>query len=204
MAKILAQAGVSLADIYNVVGSIAGIEELITREVHPFHEMGHTIFSERVSADIIRATSGDILQNVDFDVVLDELGEVPSRLLGVCVLTDAVARLNYAQISVRDPTTEREIPLFVWDNNEESMVVRIQENGAALTNWDYLATALGGGAGVPSMLFSTAQPLDVNEIAFRGRSAGFGAGTVEVVALLYQAGPQLKGLSSRGLPLPSW
>ena len=203
MAKILAQAGVSLADIYNVVGSIAGIEELISREVHPFHEMGTTIFSERVSADIIRATSGDILQNTDFDVVLDELGEVPSRLLGVCVLTDAVARLNYAQISVRDPTTEREIPLFVWDNNESSMVARIQENGAALTNWDYLASPLNGPA-VPSMLFSTRQPLDVNEIAFRGRSAGFGAGTVEVVALLYQAGPQLAGLSSRGLPLPSW
>ena len=45
MVKILSQAGISLADLYNVEGSIAGIEQLDTRELPIVHEMSGTIFS---------------------------------------------------------------------------------------------------------------------------------------------------------------
>lgn len=202
MSKILAQAGISLADIYDIEGSIVGVDELLSKEVHTVHEMGGTIFAERLSAEIVRGTSGNILQSINFDIV-SSIGPTPSRILGAMVFTDTVARVDRVALMIRDPTTEREICIFAWDQNEASVRVRMQDNGAALASFDVLQAAAGVGT-LPSMTIGTDQPFPVSEIAFRGRSLAFGAGNVVLTFLVYTAAARVSGISSHGLPIPSW
>jgi len=205
VAKVQAQAGNSLADVYSVRGSIAGIEELLTRELPISHEMGGTVFSERVTGSILRATSGAIAQNVEFDVILAAPAGI-SRVLGVSVFTDNFGRVQNAAVLLRDNVAEREIPLWGWDTNEEALAIRMQDNGAAVGVLDQLVTSLMP-PNVPSLLIGDGQLGNlINQIAFRGDSNGFGAGLVTVTALVYLAHTDVvgAGISSRGLPLPSW
>jgi len=203
MTKILSQTGISLADTYDVEGSIAGIEQLESREVSLVHEMGGTIFSERLSGAIRRVTTGAILQNAAWDLILTDLPAVPTRVLGVVVFSDDDARISRAMVAIRDPLAEREIPIFVWDANEATVTVRMQDNGAAVTTENVLANALGV-ATLPSMLIGSEQPQPVDQVAFRGLTTGFGAGTVVTTALIYIGFSQVGGISSHGLPVPAW
>lgn len=202
MVKILSRSGDSLADTYDVQGSIAGIETLESREVSLVHEMGGTLFSERVSGFIRRQVTGDIVQSTTFDFVNADLPNVPYRVLGVSVLASAANKTTQAAVSLRDPISGREIPIFVWDvANDKTSLVRIVENGAASGN--FLAL-IPNQTLVPNMGIGSGQPQQVNELAFRGKSSAFGAGTVELTMLVYVAFSQIGGLSSRGLPLPGW
>jgi len=202
--KILSQAGNSLADTYDVEGSIAGIDQLETRELPIVHEMGATVFSERLSGAIRRATSGAILQNTNFDIILTDLPATPSRVLGVTVVTDVAGRVSTAAILIRDAGAGREMPIFVWDSGEQFMVCRMVENNAAVGTLELLVTSLNLPGFPPSMIIGTDQPQEVDQIAFRGRSTGFGAGTVTITALIYLAFSEVGGISSRGLPIPGW
>lgn len=200
--KILSQAGNSLADIYDVTGSIAGIDDLETRELGIIHEMGGTVFSERMGGAISRQSTGAILQDATWDLTFG----VPSnvvRLLGVSILTDDPTRIGHATLSIRDPSRDRELPILAWDSNEPSIAVRIQENGGAIGVLFALVSANTGGA-LPSFLLGAEQPDPMEELVFRGLTNGFGAGTVEVFGLFYTVFPQGGGLSSRGVPVPSW
>lgn len=201
MTKILSQSGISLADTYNVEGSIAGIEQLESREVSLVHDMAVTLFSERVSGFIRRAGTGDILQNVEWDIVLSDLPTTPFRILDVLIFTNNPANLLTAAVFARDPGSDREIPLHVWDLNEPTVNLRLQDNGDAVAQKAGLVSAIGT---TPSMMWGSGQPQSVQEIAFRGETSAFGAGTVETVALIYIAFSQTGGLSSHGLPIPGW
>jgi len=199
--KVLGQAGTSLADVYDVEGSIAGVEQLISAEVGLVHEMGHTLFSERASGAIRRLTSGDILQTITWDITIADLPAGLWRVLGVVVLMDT-DRINYAQVSLRSTSDGREMPLFVWDTaNDASNIIRIVEDGT-LATWRAL---VGPILQVPNLGIGTGQRQQVGEeIVFRGQSTTFGAGTVEAVALVYLGLTHLAGVSSFGLPIPSW
>lgn len=206
--KVLSQAGNSLADIYDVEGSIAGIEQLESRELPIMHEMGQTVFSERFSTRVIRAVTGNMLQTVTFDLVLNAASGdeappgIPARLLGVTALTDAANRLQTAMIAVREPVSGREVPVWAWESTG-SIVVRIRENDGAAANLDLL---LGDFIfQMPVFVGGTEQPTFTSEIAFRGLTQTFGAGTVDLFFLLY-IGVADPGVvpSSRGLPIPSW
>lgn len=207
MPKILSQSGDSLADVYDVKGSIAGIDQLETRELPIVHEMGNTVFSERLGAEIVRLPTGDILQNANFDVTLASPPPNIFRVLGVVVLLDTTTRINIAQVSLRS-TVGREVPFFVWDIADDiETSIRIVENNAAATNTIALRSRFGPQGGVPTLGVSDGQPRMVGEeIVFRGRAAGFGAGTVECIALVHLASPEVTqgSLSSRGLPVPGW
>ena len=202
MVKILAQAGNSLADIYDAEGSIAGIEALETRELPIVHEMGHTVFSERLGGTIRRLATAGIAQSTAFDVVLSNLPEGPWRVLGVTVLADIAARVGFASIALRSDGQDREVPIYVWDstNNVESDV-RIVEDGAAATTWQYLVP---NPLQVPNLGIGEGQPRVLDELALRGVTAAFGAGTVTIIGLVYLAFTQTTSLSSRGLPIPGW
>jgi len=201
MVKILSQAGNSLADTYDVVGSVAGIDELETRELPIVHEMGGTVFSERLRGEIGRLPTAALNQSATFDISL-ALPEAVSRILAVLVLADTAARVDEAQVSIRQGVTGREMPIFLWDtaDNVES-TIRIIENGGAAG--DQVAL-IPDPRQVPNMAFGTAQPVGQSVLVFRGNTAAFGAGTVTLVALVYHAFSQLEGVSSRGLPIPSW
>lgn len=201
MGKILSQAGNSLADLYDVEGSIAGIDTLDTRELPIVHEMGHTVFSERLSGVMTNSSSGAVLQNATWDNELADLGVTPSRIVGVAVFTTLSARVSDVTVSVREPSTDREIPIFSWDLNEGIIVGRIRAGGVSGATEFLQNTTIGT---LPSMLIGTDQPLPVDQIAFRGLTTGFGAGSVTVNLVLYRIFPQIIGISSRGLPIPGW
>jgi len=204
MVKILSQAGTSLADMYNVQGSIAGIDQLESNEVTLAHEMGALIFSERLSGAIRRASSGAILQTTTFDIVLNDLPSGIARILGVMVLSANGSRVANASVYVRDDAAGREVPIFLWDSTQTILTVRMEENAGGAVALNVLTSDLNS-AFLPSLLIGVGQPQRVNSIAFRGLSTTFGAGTVTVTAVIYVAFSQLGGTRrNRGLPIPAW
>lgn len=203
MVKILSQAGITLADVYNVEGSVAGIEQLETRELTIVHEMGGTIFSERLTGAIRRITTGALTQNTDFNVVITDLPDGIWRVLNVLVIASATTRVSRAQLSIRDALDGREVPMLVWDvANDLESIVEIVENGGATGSQFALIPATGWQT--PTMGVGIGQRATVNELALRGRTSSFGAGNVTVIALIYIAHSHVGGISSRGLPIPGW
>ena len=206
MTKVLSQAGSSLADIYDVEGSIAGIDQLLTDELPIVHEMGGTVFSERLSGEIVRLSTGALAQSVAFDVILTSPPINTYRLLGLFVFAD-VNRVSFAQVSLRNTGTDREIPLWWWDTTasiNDVSSVRMRDNGAAAATHIALNTPQFQ---LPSLAIRSGQLQETGgEIVFRGEMTAFGAGTVTATAILYLGLTDLPtaGLSSRGLPIPSW
>jgi len=200
--KILSQSGNSLADMYDVEGSVAGIEQLETRELPIVHELGATLFSERCSSFIRRFESGAIAQNTAWDVEATDLPGGIFRVLGVSVFATLGARTTQASVALRNDPQDREIPIFVWDTaNDVESGLRIA-NTAAPAQF----VALIANANVPNLGVGDGQPQRVSDIAFRGATSAFGAGLVTVTALVHVALSQVGGggLSNRGIPFPSW
>lgn len=203
MSKIQSQAGNSLADVYDVQGSIAGIDTLETRELSIFHEMGSTVFSERFATTFRRLVSGAVAQDTDINVVLTNLPGAVTRLLGVVVFSDDASRISNLTLLVRDPAAGQDIPLWVFAAGTSERSAFFDDNAGS--TFDVLlpspATVF-----VPTFIGGSAQanPNMVQDFAMRGRTTGFGAGTVFVRAILYFAFPFVLGTRSRGLPIPSW
>ena len=202
MVKILSQSGNSLADTYDVVGSVAGIDELETRELPIMHEMGGTLFSERFQTSIVNIETGDIAQNTNFGVTLGPLPLAITRLLGIQVVSDDQSRVLHCAVVARDPIANMEVPLWVF-NVGVSDPARFIQNNRASTTFDLLR---GVDVQLPTFVGGRGQshPNMVDEMLLRGTTTGFGAGTVFVRAVLYLAFPFVEGISSRGIPVPSW
>lgn len=203
MVKILSQAGNSLADVYDAEGSIAGIDDLETRELGIIHEMGATVFSERYNTDIRRAPTGVLLQTITWEVFITGLPSVPTRLLGVAVFADTIARVASAAVFAREPDRGREIPLWVWDGTNSISIAFDDEGTGAVRE---ILVPLTGLNMIPAMVGGNGQPQPqmVSDIVFRGLTTTFGAGNVALTALVWTANAQLGGISSRGLPIPGW
>jgi len=203
MGKVLSQAGTSLADVYEVEGSIIGVEEIQSREVFLTHDMGSTISSERLIGFIERVDTGALAQATGFDVTLvAPIGIY--RVMAIEVHADTTARTDRVQVSLRDPTTGREQPIFIWDtNNDVTSVIRMVDDGAAAANlFSLLQTRPQV---MPVLGIGVGQRLRVGEeIVFRGSTTGFGAGDVTITALIYVATTVVAGVGSRGLPIPGW
>lgn len=208
---VQAQAGFSLGDIYDVVGSVVGIRSLDMDEVKAVHELGATIFSERLNANLNMMDSTSILQNVSFNIELVGFRpDVPQRLLGVSVLSNTTARLTRASLSIRgQPATSPELVFWAWDSAADPETeVRWSDNGAAVATF-FMLTPLALSAIMPTMLIRLGVGALMPSIFFRGTSSGFGAGNVRVRAILHFARPMPPLVaagdpSSHGLPLPSW
>ena len=201
MAKILSKSGDSLADVYNVLGSVAGIDELQSKDVNLVHEMGATLFSERFSSEMVLIDTGGAAQNVTFDVVTTF--PETTRILGVqLVATDAtrVAQISCGIVS-GTAVGNQEIPIASWDAALSFGPIRLILAGS-IQNRDLLF--LANPAQVPNLLIGSSSPRPARAIAIRGVTTGFGAGTVNVSAILFLAFAQSEALSSRGLPIPGW
>jgi len=203
MVKILSQAGMSLADVYDVVGSVAGIDQLESREVSLVHEMGGTLVSERMSSFIRRTATNNILQSVTWDITVGDLPDGMSRILSVAVFCNVTARISHAQISVREPVGGREVPCWAWDSAiDDEITIRLQDNDGAVADFFLLRPDVM--LNLPGMLFGGGQRQQVPDFAFRGETAAFGAGNVTTVALVQLAFTHTGEISSFGLPVPSW
>ena len=197
MAKILSKSGDSLADVYDVQGSIAGMDDLKSEEVNLVHEMGGTIFSERLSAAIFPLTTGAIAQSIAFNTGL--LLPQTSRLLGLSVVSNNPGRLVDVSVHITAPLTE--LPVFAWVNADGQISVRMLISGSVATNF---LLRPGSVLQVPNLFIGEDSPLPASTITIRGNTSAFGAGTVTTQAIAYIAFPQIGGLSNRGLPIPSW
>lgn len=202
MVKILSQSGNSLADIYDVEGSIAGIDHLETHELPIVHEVGATVFSERFRTSIRRLNTGNLLQNVDFNVVIEDLPETPTRLLGLTVIADTGARVLRAALLVRDAVSNREVPVWVYDGS--TIIPTRMTDAGSLATVDLLVGS-GPASMLPIFIGGNATPQSVDSVSLRGTTTGFGAGNVDITCYFLQAFPtDLTRLGSRGLPIPSW
>jgi len=205
MSKVLAQAGISLADTYDIEGSIAGVEQLQAKDVSLVHEMGATIFSERLVQVVRRIATGDLLQTVSFDTSISDLPSTPTRVQGCIVTADADRVLNCG-VFLRDPFDQREHPIFVWDSAvDDAINIRMRDDGAAAATRIFLRPSVLSG-GIPNMLMGSEQRRGTQDVVFRVNTTTFGAGTVDVVAQVLIAFANVQGsvVSSYGLPIPSW
>lgn len=202
MVKILSQAGMSLADVYDVEGSIAGTEELIAHDINLVHEMGATVFSERYTTTYRRVASGDLGQSTAFNLEITNLPVVPTRLLGLAVISDDGSRIARAVCVVRQPADGQDIP--IWAFNGNLITVDLIDDGATRAAYSLLRGETDVGF-VPTMVGGSGQDANiVDAIVLRGDTTAFGAGTVFVRVIYYLAFAFLGGVSSRGLPIPSW
>jgi len=205
--KILSQAGTSLADVYDIEGSIVGLEELDAADVKVVHDLGPQIHSERLLSFLIRVTPGGVAQNTAFNVTTGGIPDSVNRLLAITVIADGTAEITNAQASIQDPNSENEIPLWSWDStNDVENTIQWSDGGAAVSarfllvaKHDHpieLLTRIGDAGPMP-------------QIIFRGLTSGFGAGLVIPILLLHLArpdrgNPSAGSPSSHGLPVPSW
>jgi len=202
------QSGISLADQYDVPGSIAGLHRLDTEEVKTVHDMSATLFAERASGRIFRIATGALTQSVDFEVVGSAMGGTQSRIYGIQVQIDIAIGdvLDIARCAVvaRSSETNREIPIWMW-NNVDGATIRMDDGTGTLANEVFLVPNPLFTM-PPFMLFGPSQPLFVDQIAMRGSTAAFGAGDVTITALVYSAiaTDQVSGSESFGVPVPSW
>ncbi len=205
--KILAQAGTSLADIYDVEGSVVGLESLDVGEVKAVHELGGTIMSERLTAFVQHTDGGALAQNLQFNFQGNDYHDQVTRILGVTLLTDFAARVRNACVSIQDLTNGREMPLFVWDTADDPEPrVRWSIDGAAVGAFFHLRSLFNQ---FPSLVLRTGTERITTRLVCRGVNDAFGAGDVTVHMLVYIAFPshvaETPGEpSSHGLPLPSW
>jgi len=210
MPKILSQAGISLADAYDVEGSIVGVENLDSQDVSLVHEMGGQIFSERLQTNLTRLNPGDTLQSVTWNTTIPILPDSPNRIMAVSVMTNVAARVNFCSLAVQAVVGGREIVIWSWDDvRDVENEVRFSDDGAAVgtefimlpsfTQLPYLVTRTSGNDETNLM----------GALIFRGLTLAFGAGTVEprmIIALARanQRVPDPGQPSSHGLPVPSW
>jgi len=204
--KVLGSAGKTLADVYDIDGSIVKIGELDSESVKTVHEMGATIFAERIEGHILTASTAAMAQNVSFKATISALPKVPvMRILGIMVTVDTTSRLDDCCVAIRGQGQAgglaQETPIWVWDGTNEDIVRHFIDNTTA----DHLALRPDPAYTImPSMMIGFPQPVRANSIACIGNTNGFGAGTVTITVMAYLALAASPALGSGGLPVPSW
>lgn len=200
MVKILSQAGNSLADMYDVEGSIAGISDLHTRELGIVHEMGATIFSERFRTTYRRLESAPTVQTGNINLAIVNMPEGISRILGVQVLADDATRIANCQVSVQEPLIGQDFPIWVFDVGNVG-VVRIEDQGVGVTR-DLLIPQPG--QTLPCFITNGQAHLEMSEITVGATATAFGAGTVILYVLIHFGFTYQGGVSAIGARVPSW
>jgi len=202
--KILGRAGVSLSDVYDVEGSAAPIDTLLSKDIHLSHEMGGQILSERLASFMLIAGTGTISQSSDFTADAAALPDCVNRILGVQVITNVTSRVNEANVVIS--TGGLEFPIFVWDDaNDVEAEIRFAPEGS-LGNKFLLMPSLPV---LQTLALRSELARTMPTIRLRGQTTAFGAGTVIIDAIIYVARgnretPAAGEPSSHGLPLPSW
>jgi len=204
--KILTSSGSSLADVYDVEGSIAGVGQLDSEEVKTVHEMGATIQSERYSQRIIELASEDTASS-SWDVSFG-LGRNVTRILWWQILGTFAAQTEDLQLSLTTASPAGvlldDMPLLSWvlaAGDDATKAIDVLDSGVAVTQFLFVTRdqighpvlAAGGNQVGPAM----------NQLTFRGNTSAFGGGTAIHRALIC-VGSAEPNVRSRGLPLPSW
>jgi len=208
-AEIQGDSGKSLADIYDVKGSVVSLEEVDAQVIAGVHDMGGLILSERMGSSINLLQTGDLLQTVD--ILVTGATQFPgiTRILNLYVFADAASRVEQVSINVASEDGAREVPIWVWDSgNDAAFPQRIRTPGGAYAVFTALRS-LDPMQSLPGMLFGAGQRAQVGHLTMTGTTLTFGAGTVEVFMVAQIATADILGTgvgspSNVGLPIPSW
>jgi len=208
LTKVLGQAGTSLADIYDVEGSIVGVEQINAQDVSAVHELGACINSERMGLSILRLSTGSLTQTITFDITVplaDMIGI--TRILGIFVFADG-DRVLTANVNMINENGQDEICLWWWDPSTDlALAGRVLVLGSVGSRTILRPSSLLGN--VPTLSAGPGQRAQVGGISLRGITTTFGAGTVEITAHVLIATADVTGTgvgapSNKGLPLASW
>jgi len=205
--KILGQAGRSLADVYDVEGSVVGLENLDVGDIKGVHELGAQIHSERLQSFLVLASSTALGQSTAWGITTGGFPDSINRLLGVTLIADAAGRVGQASIAIQEQGNSREIPIAVWATaNDREQLMNWSFDGAAVALVVHLSTLV---THVPQLLTRLGTSRQMPQLIFRGNTAAFGAGTVTTRALYHLARPSTGNPaagepSSHGLPIPGW
>lgn len=208
MSKVLSQAGISLADVYDIEGSIAGTDELLSKEVSLVHEMGGQIHSERLLSFDINMAPAAQSQSAAFAVTAGGIPDSINRILGVQVSAANLegGRLSHASLALVF-STGQEVPIWWWDSAIDSEFnIRFDRLGAGVAN----RVGFQPSFAFPQQLITRVGDAGLMpDIIFRGVTLAFGAGTIVPAALLVllrpdRGAPAPGAASSHGLPIPSW
>jgi len=204
VAKILSKIGDSLADTYDIEGSIAGIDQLNSADVSLVHDMSQVMLSERLAGDLVALDSPATDASTSFNVTLASPTATPSRIQQVSVInevTNTVARLTHLAIYLRDRAGNQEVPIWVWDGTVS--VQRMAFDGTVVATVEIL-TPIPAFSTLPSMQIGAGQQRSVEDFVMRGSTEAFGAGDITLRSLIYLNFPFSTGLPNRGITIPSW
>jgi len=202
MPKILGQVGMSLSDSYEIEGSSIGVDELVASEVNLVHDLGATMFAERVSQRLVSFTISGILASADFGEVILAFPNTPARILAMTVFVDTAARIERCAVSLRNNKgLSVEQPIWAWDEGTE-FTIRMAIGSGGVD----LLTLLSKEAvdRIPLTRLGTDSPESLEVLVVRGSATAFGAGTVDVTVNTLIELCAKEGVSSHGIPLPGW
>jgi hypothetical protein len=210
MPKILAQAGISLADSYDVEGSIVGVEDLNAGDVSLIHEMGGTIMSERLQSFILRLVPTAPAASSNWTVSSGELPDCANRILGAIVVMPSAnsTDITNCSISIQNGAIDRQFPFWTWDTGEDAEIrIRFNLDGAGPEDFRQLRPREG--IQLPSLATRLGLGEQMPNIRFNGTTSAFGGGTVAIEAYVHicRPNPEVPSPghpSSHGLPLPGW
>lgn len=191
MTRTRAPFGNSLVTTYDTEGGMLAAEsELRDDEIVLVDDLGQRTASERFHLSIRQMNSGDVAQSTAFDSVIDDL---PSfyRILNVIIwaeTTVVAADITSLALFQRDPTDERDIPIWSWLTADGVMAQRFQPNNSLVLG----SYAIFTPSAIRQAMCDTALPSlgrnhaqlggNTRAIALRGTTAAFGAGTKKVFA----------------------
>jgi len=201
--KVLGRSGFSIPDTYDIRGSKVDIQDIDAANPPLVHELGATIFMERLSMGVFILETGNVAQSTNFDVTFALADVSVARVLAVEVVNDAVGQTAHANVALRDDPAEREIGIWTWDaTNDAEHLIRRQLQGAAISNMGLLRP--NAQVQVPSLMLGLDHRDPVNMIAFRGATTAFGAGNMTFDCQVLLAFSHEDGINSFGVPIPGW
>jgi len=209
MGKILSQSGISLADVYDVEGSIVGVDQLVTEEVQLVHEMGATIMAERLQSFFVRLQVTPS-QGAGWTLSSGQLPDCANRVLGAGVFIPLAntTDISHASLSIQNPVISREMPFWTWDASigDDEVDMRWNDDGAGIANVKVLRSQV---VTTPTLITRVGVSRNMPVIRFSGETTAFGAGTVTVTAIVHLIRPTPSVVapgepSSHGLPIPGW
>jgi len=207
--KILAQTGTSLADVYDIEGSIVGVDELEAHEVNVVHDLGPQIQSERLRSFIEVIDGGVVAQNITWGVALLPFPDCVNRIVTISVVSDVDSRILNCSVALKEGSSAIEYPLWVWDQTDDETSPYIWDDGSGSAVFNMMRPIHNLPGGVPCIATRGGDASDMPNLIFRGTSTGFGAGDVRARAIIQVIRPTSRvpaagEPSSHGLPFPSW